>query len=138
MILQVVLISENISQYPNFCEFCGIKENEIEKALLMIVEDKKKIKNILDIMRDNYNGYRFSRKQNYRLYNTTLVIYFLKQLSLFNEIPENLIDPNLQISETGLSVISTSPFAQEIMTDLHKNDELYIKENIEPTLSTKI
>jgi hypothetical protein len=103
----------------------------------MIKNNPIEINNILNIMKENYDGYKFSSNQKENVYNTTLVVYFLKQLSLFNEIPNNLLDPNLGISESGLSVISISPLAQEIMTELNNNEELYIERNIEPILNTK-
>ena len=40
---------------------------------------KEKQEEVLPIMKENYDGYRFSELNELRIFNTTLVMYYLKQ-----------------------------------------------------------
>lgn len=78
----------------------------------MVPKDKLFIEEVLKVMKDNYNGYMFTPTQSTPIFNTTLVIYFLNQYQRLKKIPLDLIDPNVQPSESGLDIISKTSLAQ--------------------------
>ena len=63
-----------------------MKEQEISE---------EKQKELLPIMKENYDGYKFSLKGKERIYNSNMCLYFLNEYVKYNEIPEKLVDVNI-------------------------------------------
>ena len=93
-------IADNLSLEHRFNEVLGFTEAEV-RGLLTMYRDlgvfDQDVDTALDTMRAWYDGYRFSRRATASVYNTDMVLYYLKR-SLPNEpIPEDLIDNNVRI-----------------------------------------
>lgn len=117
-------ISDHITHDERFEGMCGIFESEINTALdKMIPNDLDLKKKLLKTLNDNYSGYMFSPTQSSPIFNTMIIVYFLKEFQRLEVMPHSLDDPNSQPSESGLEVITTSPLAQKLI------DELYVNEN---------
>ena len=88
-------IGLDITQDRYFNEMMGFTNSE----LLQMIEDleitKEEQKEILPIMKENYDGYRFSLKANEKIYNSNMCLYFLNKYVRFKEIPDQLIDVNI-------------------------------------------
>ena len=88
-------IGLDITQDRDFNEMMGFTNSE----LLQMIEDleitKEEQKEILPIMKENYDGYRFSLKSNEKIYNSNMCLYFLNKYVRFKEIPDQLIDVNI-------------------------------------------
>ena len=88
-------IGLDITQDRDFNEMMGFTNSE----LLQMIEDleitKEEQKEILPIMKENYDGYRFSLKANEKIYNSNMCLYFLNKYVRFKEIPDQLIDVNI-------------------------------------------
>ena len=56
---------------------------------------KEEQEEILPIMKENYDGYRFSLKGKEKMYNSNMCLYFLNSYIRFKEIPNQLIDVNI-------------------------------------------
>ena len=88
-------IGLDITQDRDFNEMMGFTNSE----LLQMIEDleitKEEQKEILPIMKENYDGYRFSLKANEKIYNSNMCLYFLNKYVRFKEIPTQLIDVNI-------------------------------------------
>ena len=56
---------------------------------------KKEQEEILPIMRENYDGYRFSLYGKEKMYNSNMCLYFLNNYIENKRIPEQLIDVNI-------------------------------------------
>ena len=90
-------IISDLTRDPRFNEMMGFTEEE----LIKIMEDqeivKEKQEELLPIMEENYNGYKFSidAKENRNLYNSTMCLYFLNSYMSFGKIPEELVDTNI-------------------------------------------
>ena len=90
-------IISDLTRDPRFNEMMGFTEEE----LIKIMEDqeivKEKQEELLPIMKENYDGYRFSidAKENENLYNSTMCLYFLNSYISFGKIPEELVDTNI-------------------------------------------
>jgi hypothetical protein len=88
-------------------------------------------------MRENYNGYRFNTNQKEKIYNTTLVIYFLRGFFKNYEIPSILKDRNLKPSELGIEEIIQSDNSKNIIDTLLLNNNYCSPEDINDTIDTK-
>ena len=93
-------IGANISLNPAFNELLGFTEAEVESVLRMYSDLgalSQEVDAALDIMRRWYNGYRFAQDAPNDLYNTDMVLYYLKALVLYGAPPNELIDANVRI-----------------------------------------
>ena len=98
-------IGENVTLSPKFNDVLGFTEPEV-RGLLDLYRDRgafnQDVDAALDVMREWYNGYRFARNAPGDLYNTDMVLYYIKH-SIPNEpMPDDLIDPNIRIDYTKL------------------------------------
>ena len=93
-------IGANISLNPAFNELLGFTEDEVRNILRMYSEAgalNQKVDAALDTMREWYNGYRFAKGAANDVYNSDMVLYYLKALVLYGSPPEELIDVNVRI-----------------------------------------
>ena len=88
-------ISSDITQNRLFNEMMGFTKDELILMMEDIGIDKKEQEELLPIMKENYDGYRFSTKGLEKMYNSNMCLYFLKDYVQFEEIPEQLIDNNI-------------------------------------------
>jgi hypothetical protein len=133
-------ITTHITHHEEFEGICGIYDSEINIALdKMIPKDLQLKKELLKTMKDNYNGYMFTPTQSTPIFNTTLVVYFLREFQRLKKKPLDLIDSNVQPSESGLEIISKSPLAQQVIDELYENEEqgVYVQERVSRTISTR-
>ena len=93
-------IGRNISLRPEFNDMLGFTEVEV-RGLLEMYRDhgvfNQEIDEALEVMREWYNGYRFSEEVEGDLYNTDMVLYFLDESMPNKEAPRELIDTNVRI-----------------------------------------
>ena len=98
-------IGENVTLEPEFNEMLGFTEPEV-CSLLALYRDRgafgQDVDAALDVMREWYNGYRFAKTAAGDLYNTDMVLYFLKKSIPNKPLPDRLIDPNVRIDYTKL------------------------------------
>ena len=90
-------IVKDLTKDPRFNEMMGFTEDE----LIKIMEDqkltRKEQKELLPIMKENYDGYRFSLygEFNNNLYNSNMCLYFLNSYISFRKVPNQLVDVNI-------------------------------------------
>ena len=88
-------ISSDKTQDREFNEMMGFTEKELEKLMQEQNIVKEKQEELLPIMRENYDGYKFSIHGKERMYNSNMCLYFLNNYVRFSEIPDQLIDVNI-------------------------------------------
>ena len=93
-------IGTNLSLLPEFNEMLGFTEDEVRRMVAtyrnLEVFDQD-VETALNTMREWYDGYRFAQAAENVVYNTDMVLYYLKH-SLPNKTgPDNLIDVNVRI-----------------------------------------
>ena len=106
-------IAKDITRDVQFNEMMGFtRENVIE---LMNEQNilKEMQQTLLPIMKENYDGYRFSVAGKEKIYNSNMCLYFLADYVRLNEIPKELIDVNIVSDYSKLGK----------MLDLCKGDE---------------
>ncbi|MCK4765373.1 MAG: AAA family ATPase [Candidatus Aminicenantes bacterium] len=93
-------IGENISIDAPFNRMAGFTGADVE-AMLEYYKSAGKIKHdtsfLLNIMNNWYGNYLFSIHDKTRMYNSDMVLYFLKQYFKTQAVPDELIDRNVKI-----------------------------------------
>ena len=95
-------ISTDITQDREFNEMMGFTEKELNKLMTEQDIEGEKQKKLLPIMRENYNGYRFSLHGKEKIYNSNMCLYFLNNYVRFQEVPDQIIDVNIASDYTKL------------------------------------
>ena len=93
-------IGSNISLEPDFNEMVGFTEPEVRR-LVETYRDlgvfNQDVDTAMGIMGEWYNGYRFAEEAATDLYNTDMVLYYLKHSIPNRRVPTYLIDTNVRI-----------------------------------------
>ncbi len=112
-------VSEDLSPRPRFHDLCGFSEAELHTALEVVGAacglDAEQIATALDLMRDFYNGYRFSPQRKERVYNPTLALYFLKRLAEDGVYPDRLLDDNLAMDRNRIQYVARLPHGEALV-----------------------
>ena len=76
-------------------EMLGFTKEELIKMMQAQEISKEEQENLLPVMKENYDGYKFSMKAQEKMYNSNMCLYFLKEYVAYKELPEQLIDVNI-------------------------------------------
>ena len=93
-------IGTNISLSPQFNEMVGFTETEVADVLRMYRNRgalRQDVDEALDVMREWYDGYRFSEDSQGTMFNTDMVLYYLRESISDGRVPRRLIDRNVRI-----------------------------------------
>ena len=90
-------IIKDLTRDPRFNEMMGFTKEELINLMKAQEIKKEEQEKLLPIMKENYDGYRFSldAKEEDKLYNSNMCLYFLNSYISFKKIPEELIDMNI-------------------------------------------
>ena len=120
-------VAENLSQRPLFHDLCGFTETELRVALEAVAVahglDADQVDTALRLMRDFYNGYRFTSQRDERVYNPTLALYFLKRLAEDGVFPEQLLDDNLAMDRNRIQYVARLPHGETLVNRALNEDE---------------
>ena len=95
-------ISSDKTQDVDFNEMMGFTRSELITMLDSLDVSKEEQNTILPIMKENYDGYKFSVRATEKIYNSNMSLYFLKDYVRFKELPTQLIDVNIASDYTKL------------------------------------
>ena len=99
-------IATKLTNNPLFTAMCGLTENEVKQAIELAGIKKEQQEKIFDSMKENYDGYKFNKYDNSHLFNTTLVMYYLRDFVQLGMPPENLVDGNLAATGSKIENIA--------------------------------
>ena len=88
-------IGKDISQDIEYNEMMGFTKEELIQILNneeITLEEQEKI---VPIMKENYDGYKFSLEAKNQIYNSNMCLYFLSDYIRLKQIPEKLVDMNI-------------------------------------------
>ena len=88
-------IGTDITQDVRFNEMMGFTKNELIEILNSQDILKEEQEQILPIMKENYDGYKFCLEAKNQIYNSNMCLYFLNRYIEFGKIPTKLIDVNI-------------------------------------------
>jgi len=118
-ITSVYNVASNIYLLPRFNQLCGFTEPEIADVVWRIVEEKgldsQWIDDAMHVMRTFYDGYRFSEGDHTRMYNPTMVLYFLRYFADQGVFPEKILDENLAMGERKIHYLAKLAHSTEVI-----------------------
>ncbi len=88
-------IGSDKTQNARFNEMIGFTEEELIKLMEEQNITKTEQETILPIMKENYDGYKFSIDGKEKIYNSNMCLYFLNDYLESGKIPVQLIDMNI-------------------------------------------
>ena len=88
-------ISSDKTQSGSFNEMIGFTEEELKNLMQNQEITKSEQQEILPIMRENYDGYKFSINGREKIYNSNMCLYFLNNYLELGKMPTQLIDMNI-------------------------------------------
>ena len=120
-------ISTDLTRYAKFNAMMGFTEDEVRSLIKRTVQNKKKIDKIIKEMKVNYNGYLFSEDGKETLFNSDMVLYYLKSLEETKNAPKELIDKNIASDYAKLGNMFKLKNRNEnykILEDILKGEEI--------------
>ncbi len=88
-------IVTHLTKSERFHDMMGFTETEVEELLLLVLEEKSRLPQIMDDLRKQYNGYKFHPEINHTIYNSDMVLYFLSDFKHSQKYPKQILDPNI-------------------------------------------
>jgi len=95
-------IATDITQDEQYNEMIGFTREEIIAIMDSQNILREKQESLLPIMKENYDGYKFSTYGKEKIYNSNMSLYFLNSYIRLGRIPEQLIDMNIVSDYTKL------------------------------------
>ena len=99
-------IATKLTNNQLFTAMCGLTEDEVKQAIELAGIEKEKQEETFNSMKENYDGYKFSEENDIHLFNTTLVIYYLRELVQLGRPPKKLVDGNLAATGSKIENIA--------------------------------
>lgn len=132
-------IARDITKNIEFNDMLGFSTEDVKYIMTQIEIPKEKQKELLPIMKINYDGYVFSDMireniENYKLYNSNMTLYFLNLYQEQNRVPEELVDINIL---SDYSKIEAFMDLCQSMNKLELLEKIVSGEDIESTLTEK-
>ena len=98
-------IGYNVSRDHRLNTLAGLTHADVERAVDVFLAAHPELAAdprlsdrgaLLDVLERSYDGYRFSRSAAERVFNTDMVLYFLRELAREGRYPDELLDPNVR------------------------------------------
>lgn len=97
-------IGVNISLISAFNDLVGVSKSElIEMIEFYGLNDKKE--HIISRCDEWYNSYRFHEDVEHTIYNSDMILYYIKSLVQYNQEPRDLIDVNVRTDYSKLKYL---------------------------------
>jgi len=114
-------VFDNISWFQEMNDLCGFYEHEVANMLAGITKEVGIQAKALAIMRTYYGGSWFTTEvspREFRLYNPTMVFYFLHHLQSTGKYPDQMLDHKLKADRGELAYIAHYPSGCELLVDI--------------------
>ena len=102
-------IGTNITTDPWFNDLVGFSEKELREMLTYYKEQgvlMQSVDETVVMMKPNYDNYCFSRSRLVdSMFNSDMVLYFMKSFVLHGEKPEEIVDPNIRTDFNKLAYL---------------------------------
>jgi len=122
-------IATDITRYAEFVAMIGLTKQEVREIIKEILSEKtiEEQEEIYTEMKQYYNGYRFSEQSEETTFNTTLVMYYLKEYVRTGKRPAEMLDMNIATNFEKLESLITlknNPYSKEVLELLIQNKEI--------------
>ena len=96
-------IARDLTKEIKFNNMLGFTKEEVKQIMTEIEIDEKTQKELMPIIKQNYDGYVFTDMleenveniENYKMYNSNMTLYFLNAYKEQNKVPQKLTDVNI-------------------------------------------
>ena len=95
-------ITTSLTLNPQYVAMTGLTEEEVRKVVNEVEEDKEKQEKIFKDLVENYDGYKFSKRNLEHIFNPTLVMYYLNNYVKLGSRPDEIVDKNLSTNAEKL------------------------------------
>lgn len=135
-------IIRHISQHDTFNAMAGFTKADVERAIDTMLHDRPELtadprmanrEVLLETLEKHYDGYRFSLYATDKMYNSTLVLYFLSELKQSGRYPRQMLDMNVRTDYGRLYAIAKAASGLETGTR-ELLDEILTNESISSPL----
>jgi len=98
-------IAKNMTTNARYADVVGFTSEEVKDVLKKIGLSEEAQESTYEVFRENYNGYLFSEESDVRIFNSTLINYYLSEWQDNGNPPKSLVDVNLNQSGTTIGNI---------------------------------
>ena len=107
-------IASHVSTEPRLNALVGFTRPDVERAVdeillahphLTRIPELSNRDEMLAVLESYYNGYRFSERARERVFNSDMVLYFLKQIESKGSFPDEMLDMNVRMDYRRLQQI---------------------------------
>ncbi len=148
-------IASHGSLDPGLAALAGFTRADTERAVdeflsarpgVAILPGISSRETLLDVLEEYYNGYRFSDGAVERVFNSDMVLYFLRELDARRQYPHNMLDQNVRTEYGHLQRIGTISGAaaadrrsllETILSEGHIRSELVEQFGVKSLASTE-
>lgn len=122
-------IATDITRDARFVSMIGLTKQEVKEAIKEVLPQKneKEQEEIFKEMEQYYDGYRFSELSEEKTFNTTLVMYYLKEYQKLEQRPFEMLDMNIAANFEKLENLITlknNPYSKEVLEALMQNEDI--------------
>ena len=117
-------IMSNLSLKREYNQMFGFNQQEVEQMLCEINAEEHK-----ELVKTYYNGYRFSPETEEKMYNSDMILYFLKNYASDKKLPMNLIDYNVISDYTKIKSIikiANEQIEKEVLEEIIFNEQIEV------------
>lgn len=112
---------ENITLEKSLNEIMGMTEEEVANSVNLLGLDQKFDPDVLlHDMKEWYNGYKFSKRAEKKVYNTDMVIYFLNKIKMNGYYPDHILDQNAKTDYRKLQTLAMKFDDKKALDDIMK------------------
>ena len=112
-------VAMNVTLAKPLHELCGFTQEEINALVHKSIAQEwlpaDQLESAITFLKAYYDGYRFSRSSDQRLYNPTMILYFFHTLQQEKVWPKDMLDSNLAMDRGKLSYIASLPQGEQII-----------------------
>ncbi len=101
-------IATNFTNDPAFAGMFGFSENELRSLIPQLVDLKqygKTLDEVIERMKEWYNGYCFSTRSRESVFNASMCLYYLNALARTGDEPDDMLDPSVANSLDKIEAI---------------------------------
>ncbi|KAF9343657.1 hypothetical protein BGX34_006514, partial [Mortierella sp. NVP85] len=107
----------DVSWRKELSGLCGLTQEDILAALRLMFKSEDDVLRHFEIMKDNYDGYRFApSSQVPHIFNTNTCLEYLQSLVSGEPIDPSAIT-NSEVSEPALQILAATPIANTIISE---------------------
>ncbi|GIV43149.1 MAG: hypothetical protein KatS3mg035_0272 [Bacteroidia bacterium] len=88
-------ILKHLSNNLTYEAMMGFTEQEVRDLLRLVLENPDREEEVMQEMREWYNGYKFHEESQQTIYNSDMVLYYLDHFKDYQKAPRTLLDVNI-------------------------------------------